>query len=194
MKFDMTMTAAEITTLMDTVNQIFPDTVDLDKIMPAPGKSKITTIKNQKILIETYENSDVISCQYDLDPDFMVAVFEMLGGFAGNIAGACKALMKHGKLLKSIMGAEEIIQKINGMTVGKECDGEGNPLNIEKENICCNEETGNEETNNKEEDIPQSSYGPEEKNPEADDEEPSSIKTMIETPIADMASQLGFDV
>lgn len=176
MKFNMTMTAAEITAIADIVNQVIPDSVDLDEIMPAPGKSKITTIKNQKILIETFENSDVVSCQYDLDPDFMVAVFEMLGGFAGNITGACKALMKHGKLLMSLMGAEEIIQKINGMTVGTECDGEGNPINKEdeiEEETPCGPGPDIEIQENK---IDESNQG------------------STETPIADVASQFGFNV
>lgn len=187
MKFNMTMTAGEIVAIADIVNQIIPDTVNLNEIMPAPGKSKITTIKNQKILIETFENSDVVSCQYDLDPDFMVAVFEMFGGFAGNITGACKALMKHGKLLMSLMGAEEIIQKINGMVVGKECDPEGNPLNTEDEDeICCDEDS----CENDEEDIPQSPYGPDDNINNVDE----SNQGSPDTPIADVASEFGFNV
>lgn len=164
MKFNMTMTAAEIVAIADIVNQIAPDSVDLTEVMPAPGKSKITTIKNQKILIETFENSDVVTCQYELDSEFMVAVFDMLGGFAGNITGACKALMKHGKLLMSLMGAEEIIQKINGLTVGVDCDSDGNPIKKDEEKeeeICCNDESDDEE-------IPQTPWGAE--GPEANEE------------------------
>ena len=193
MKFNMTMTAAEIIAIADIANQIIPDSVDLNEIMPAPGKSKITTIKNQKILLETYENSDVVSCQYDLDPDFMVAVFEMLGGFAGNITGACKALMKHGKLLMSLMGAEEIIQKINGMTVGKDCDFEGNPIN---EDTKCDEESCEED----EEEIP-CGPGPDEDNiSNIDDTKPQeneideSNQGSPDTPIENVAKQFGFNV
>ena len=172
MKFNMTLTAAEIVSVADIVNQIIPDSVDLEKIMPDPGKTKITTIKNQKILIEAFENSDVVSVKYDLDAEFVVAIFDMLGGFASNITGACKALMKHGKLLISLMGTEEIIQKINGMVVGKDCDAEGNPITSDTDD----DDNAHPHSDNE------------------DEEAEVAVAEKFESPITDTATNFGFNV
>ena len=187
MNMNCTMTASEINAMLDVFVQMMPELeAKAKEVLPAPGKSKLTTIKNQKLLLETFENSDVVSVSFEIDPEFLTALFEMLGGFTGNIYSACKALSKHGKLLMSLMGADEIISKINGMVVGKECDSEGNPMEPAENNEA---DTNNEESEDNEE-ISQSPEDPNE-----DDkiyESPTKIK--FETPIADMAQEMGFNV
>lgn len=190
MNMNCTMTASEINAMLDVFVQMMPELeAKAKEVLPAPGKSKLTTIKNQKLLFETFENSDVVSVSFEIDPEFLTAVFEMLGGFTGNISSACKALKKHGKLLMSLMGAEEVINKINGMVVGKECDSEGNPMEPAENNEAdaCNDETEIDK-----EEPSQSSERSDKEEENKVYESPTKIK--FETPIADVAQEMGFNV